>query len=224
MRTIKLYLPVLVSKSTAGFTLIELIVAIMLSAILMGMTGYGLSIMTSKNQLAEVETQRRVQLNRALEYISEDIRMTRTINLASSYTINSVTPTCAVATPILSLTLPNGAATKTVVYYLNDLSSCANNQTVWLQPGVIKRVDLGSSSSLTIDDSSGQELVDAISNTVAPACTSGTIAPTTNAKGFYVCLDSPTNARKVELHLRAKLNAQSPEIYQVSSQAFSRSQ
>ena len=74
MRTVKLYLPVLVSKSTAGFTLIELIVAIMLSAILMGMTGYGLSIMTSKNQLAEAETQRRVQLNRALEYISEDIR------------------------------------------------------------------------------------------------------------------------------------------------------
>lgn len=224
MRTIKLYLPVLASKSAAGFTLIELIVAMMLSAILMGLTSYGLFLMTSKNQLAEAETHRRTQLNRALEYISEDIRQAKTINPASSFTIGSVTPTCAVATPILSLTLPDGAATKTVVYYFNDLSGCGTNPTVWLQPGVVKRADLGNSASTTIADSSGQELVDEISNTTAPACASGTMSPATNAKGFYVCLDSPTNARKVELHFRAKLNSDSSEIYQVSSQAFSRSQ
>jgi prepilin-type N-terminal cleavage/methylation domain-containing protein len=224
MRLIKLKLLIYASKSSAGFTLIELIVAMMLSAILMGMTSYGLFLMTNKNLAAEAETQRRTQLNRALEYISEDIRMARVINPASSYTISSVTPTCAIATPILSLTIPDGAGIKTVVYYLNDLSSCTSAQTVWLKSGVIKRVDLGSSVSTNIIDGNGQELVDAISNTVAPTCASGTISPATNAKGFYVCLDNPTNARKVELHLRAKLSAESSEIYQVSSQAFARSQ
>ena len=49
MQTIKRYFPVLATKSTAGFTLIELIVAIMLSAILMEMTGYGLFIREHPN-------------------------------------------------------------------------------------------------------------------------------------------------------------------------------
>ncbi len=224
MRQVKLKLLIDASKSSAGFTLIELIIAMVLSAIFMGLTGYGLSVMTSKNQSAEVETQRRTQLNRALEYISEEIRMARTITPATGYTITSATPTCAVATPILSLTIPDGADLKTIVYYLNDLSSCAKNQTVWFKPGVIKRVDLGTSTSTTIADVNGQELVDAISNTAAPTCTSGTISPATGAKGFYVCLDNPTNARKVELHLRAKLSSESSALYEVSSQAFSRSQ
>jgi prepilin-type N-terminal cleavage/methylation domain-containing protein len=218
------YLSFLPSKSAAGFTLIELIVAILLSAILMMLTSYGLFIMTSKNQAAETETQQRTQLNRALEYISEDIRMAKSIDPATSYTISAISPSCATATPIFSLTLPDSGATKTIVYYLQDLSACASNQTVWQQPGVIKRVDLGNSTSTTIADSSGQELVDGISTNPTPACTSGTIAPATNAKGFYACLDNPTNARKVELHLLSQLNSGSPQIYRVSSEAFARSQ
>ena len=224
MRFIKLYLTIDRHKSTAGFTLIELIVAMLVTTIFMGLSGYALFAMTSKNRAAEGETKHRIQLNRALEYISEDVRMATRIDPASSYTINSVSPTCAVATPIISLTIPTGATTKTVVYYLNDLSGCASNQSVWLQPGVLKRVDLGNSTSTTIADASGQELVDAISNIAAPACAAGTIAPATNAKGFYACLDNPTSARKVELHFRAKLNAESSATYQVSSQAFARSQ
>ncbi len=224
MRTTKLYWQILQTRqSFTGFTLIELLVAIVISGIVLILAGSGLSIMTAKNQAAEVETQRRVQLNRALEYMSEDIRTARSINPASGYTIASITPSCATATPILTLNELNGTTPKTIVYYLSDLSSCSDIQTVWLKPGVIKRVDLGTSTSTTIDDSNGQELVDAISNTAAPACSSGSIVPTSNAKGFYACLDSASNARVVELHLRARLTQDSTKIYQVTSKAFTRS-
>lgn len=211
-------------NSSSGFTLIELLVSLLISAITVTASGYGLFLMMNKNQLAAAETQERNQLNHALEYISEDIRMAKSINPASTYTIDPVAPTCAVATPILNLTIPNNTATKTVVYYFNDLSNCPAGQTVWRKPGVIKRVDLGNSAITTIDDSNGQELVDSISITAAPPCATGTISPTSNAKGFYVCLDNAANARKVDIYLQGVMTPSSSETDRVSSTAFARSQ
>lgn len=224
MKIFKPYLPIIqVAASSEGFTLIELIIATVLTGLMATLSGYGLSIMLNNNQVAEAETVRRTQLNRALEYISEDIRMARSINPASSYTIGSVTPSCATANPILNLTVPSGTSTKTIVYYLNDLSACTNSQAVWLKPGVIKRVDLGNSSSTIIDDGNGLELVDAISNMPAPVCSSGSIAPASNATGFYACLDHSSNASEVEIHLQTQLSPDSTKTYQVVSKAFTRS-
>ena len=76
MKNQKLYKKILcnLSQKTSGFTLTELLVAIIITAILVTGTGVGLNTILQANDRSEQETLRRRQGNRALNYISEDIR------------------------------------------------------------------------------------------------------------------------------------------------------
>ncbi len=65
---------------TAGFTLIELLVAMSISVILVSITGFGLVAMMTKNSKAEGEILRRTELNRALDFITDEVRMANNVN------------------------------------------------------------------------------------------------------------------------------------------------
>lgn len=88
---LKTYLKIFnIRSSSAGFTLIELMIAMALTTIVVSAAGFGLVSMTNNNKKAEAKTQRRIELSRALDFISDDIRM------ASSISDTSVTaPTWA---------------------------------------------------------------------------------------------------------------------------------
>lgn len=214
-------------SSAAGFTLVELTLAISISTIVIAVAGWGLVTIMRANAKAENETQRRIELNRAINYIVEDIRMSQSISDASNYTINQTSPSCATATPVLELTIPDGDSTNTVVYYLNDISQCSNSETVWLEPAVIKRVEVDDVNDTTIEGNRGSELVDAISisNTDIPTdsdfclADSETLTPSNNQQGFYACIRS---GRIAQIYLRGKLSDFS-DPYLVNSSAFARS-
>lgn len=68
---------------SAGFTLIELLVAMSLTLIVTSISGFGLVAMMTNNNKAEARTQRRTEINRALDFISNEVRMARKINPTS---------------------------------------------------------------------------------------------------------------------------------------------
>lgn len=228
----KSYLQVLnTHKSSTGFTLIELLVAMAITSIVVSLAGSGLVTIMEKNNKAEAETLRRIEFNRALNYIADDVRRANIITTASSYTIAPVSPGCAaVATPVLHVTIP-GSPPNNIVYYLNDISLCGT-ASVWLKPAVIKRVP--GVTTATILGSSGSELVDAVIldatphspncpadlPNITPAVVSGKV------KGFYTCTSS-TNSRVVEIHLVGKLTDgygnSLAQPYEVSTRVFARS-
>lgn len=69
-------------QSSAGFTLIELLVAAAISTIVIGVSGFGLVTIMGANQKAEAETERRANLNRGLDFISDEVRTA--INVSST--------------------------------------------------------------------------------------------------------------------------------------------
>lgn len=221
-------------QSSAGFTLIELLVAMAITSIVVSLAGSGLVTIMGKNSKAEAETLRRVEFNRALDYIAEDVRRASSITTASSYTISSPFPICAVATPILHVSIP-GSTPNNIVYYLNDISGCIGNANVWLKPAVIKRVPgvttVPGVTPTTIPGGNGSELVDAVILDATPNCPADlpNITPAVvggKVKGFYTCTSS-TNSRVVELHLVGKLTDgygnSLAQPYEVSTRVFARS-
>lgn len=202
-----------------------------LTLIVVSLAGAGLVTMMQSNSKAEAETLRRTELNRALDFIADEIRMANSVTAASSYSISPASPTCAVPTPVLYLTIPNTSSPpNNVVYYLNDINSCTGTTNLWLKPATINRVDNVSSTS--IPGSNGSELVDAVTTVaVTPNCPAAlpNVSPTPDingkVKGFYACTNN-SNSRLVELHLLGKLtDAYGTYIglYEVSNRVFARS-
>lgn len=58
-----------------GFTLIELLVAMSISMILISVSGFGLVAIMKGNSKADTRIQRRAELNRALDFIADEVRM-----------------------------------------------------------------------------------------------------------------------------------------------------
>ena len=220
-------------SSSAGFTLIELLVAMAITSMVVSITGFGLVTIMQRNSKEESETARRVELNRALDYIADDIRMANKVEPASSYSISPASPTCAVPTPVLHLTIPDSPTNNEIVYYFNDISNCTGNtpatKSVWIKPAFIKRVQ--NVTTTTIAGSNGSELVDAITNVdITPSCPTdlSTVSPTPvsgKVKGFYACTNS-SNPRAVELHLLGNITdayGNFIKTYEVKTRVFARS-
>ncbi len=226
-----------IRSSSAGFTLIELMIAMALTTIVVSAAGFGLVTMTDNNKKAEAKTQRRIELSRALDFIADDIRMANKVEAGSSYTISPASPTCAAPNPVLHLTIPQSPSNNNIVYYFNNIitniGSCTvtNSNSVWIKPAIIKRVQ--NVITTTIPGVNGSELVDAITNRdITPTCPTDlpTVSPTPDlttgkVKGFYACTSS-RNPRLVELHLIGELTDSYGNFtgtYEVKTRVFARS-
>lgn len=193
------------SHSVAGFTLTELLVGVSLTGIMLSMAGVGLVAVLQKDKAEESETTRRTALNRALDFISEDVRMAKSIATPVSIPSQS----CGSTAGVLDLTMPDN---RKVIYYVHDMSGCS---VVWAKPIAIRRVE---SVNGTLQASTDTILVDAIKPpTARPSCAA------TETKGFYACL---SGTRSATLYLYGKLtNAYSEQsnTYEVTSQVSARS-
>ena len=63
-----------INHCSSGFTLIELLVAMSITTIVVTIAGSGLVAIMQNNSKAEAETLKRTELNRALDFIADDIR------------------------------------------------------------------------------------------------------------------------------------------------------
>lgn len=230
-------------KAFSGFTLIELLVAASLTTLVVGLGGFGLVAMTEKNKKAKVETERRVELNRALEFIADEIRQAKPIATNASANLSVVAPgfNSSGRTPVLTLQIPG--VSQRVIYYIESSTS------PWLGPKVISRwgptfradgnyeptsvsnePPVGCNTTTACNPRSwiGNTLVDLIVDSTPssnpPCSTKWTPNPDVASRtGFYTCVD-PTG-RIADIHLRGKLidaYGRSRTPLDVSTKAFAR--
>jgi prepilin-type N-terminal cleavage/methylation domain-containing protein len=62
-----------------GFTLIELLVAIAITGIVITLTGSGLYTLMTANQRSQTETTERLELEQALAFVTDEIKMSKQI-------------------------------------------------------------------------------------------------------------------------------------------------
>jgi prepilin-type N-terminal cleavage/methylation domain-containing protein len=229
-----------IRSSSAGFTLIELMIAMALTTIVVSAAGFGLVTMTNSNKKAEAATQRRIELSRASDFIMDEIRMARRINTTNSTTTAG---DAVVASNTATAFSPSLGSTGTIVLYLEiplPPTTCGGSPgptfdrvvydirsstgTSWLSPRTINRYGRIPRNDGTIDPCSNPQpseaLVDSISdsniNTATNPIPCASPAVLSGTEGFYAC----ANGRMVDIYLRSKVPQS--EDYNLSGKGFSR--
>jgi prepilin-type N-terminal cleavage/methylation domain-containing protein len=220
-----------------GFTLIELLVALAITGIVIGLTGSGLYALMNANQRSQIETTDRLELEQALAFMTDEIKMSQQVmtNIPSPPTrITSFNPASGSSRiqPILVLNpAPNSGLTNPIVYYLAD----PPNSSVWLGPRVIYRWGPTLLQNGNYSDGTGRDvsliprgspvayfnevLVDRISDGVAAqaniACdTSYSYAAPTivDRLGFYACIAPDQKSVKLWMYKQPNPSAKSQSI------------
>jgi prepilin-type N-terminal cleavage/methylation domain-containing protein len=125
----------------SGFTLIELIVAIAITGIVITLTGSGLLALMNANQRSQSETADRLELEQAVAFMTDEIKMSQKIEFslslpaAESSAFNEVSGSSNSKIILILKPASNSQLIDPIVYYLADPPSTS----VWLGPKVIYR-------------------------------------------------------------------------------------
>lgn len=193
-----------INHCSSGFTLIELLVAMSITTIVVTIAGSGLVAIMQNNSKAEAETLKRTELNRALDFIADDIRESNmaSTSVPAGWTWTVPVPSCYSA--ILYVNKPSGTPGGTQIAYYTRSKTCGVDTVLWQGPKIIYR------STATNDE--GSVLVDSI------------------AVGGFTASVPPTNSQLVTLSLQGQTclppttdnTCASPQTFTVSTQAFAR--
>jgi len=180
------------SKSSQGFTMLELLLAASMSSIVLTGAGWALLQMMQASAKSEDQSLARLELNRALDFIANEIKMAEIINTIQAPEDNTVV---LLNIPILN---PENNTDKYVRYFIES----ANAGSVWQGPKVIKRYGPPINIDGTYSDNTWQTdtLIDFISDeVVTPECPSGlnNIYPKGVKQGFYTCVDGNQKIAKI---------------------------
>lgn len=216
------------AKASAGFTLIELLAAVSLTTVVVGAAGFGVVTIMNANAKSESKTQRRVELNRALDYIAGEVRQAEAINKVSppaSSEFSASTIVSGTDQTVLVLDLPK--LNDPIVYRVAQPRS----SVVWQGPRVIYRWGPNMNANGTYSDPNNstnwtnRALIDFIEDKdSSPDCdASWDESPAANPKGFYACIESTPSgdSRIAEIHLIGELSEE--DSYNTSSKVFARS-
>ncbi|TAE57159.1 MAG: type II secretion system protein [Nostocales cyanobacterium] len=202
------------TNQDAGFTLIELLVAAVIMSIVMTLAGSAFVAILEQNRKAESEIQTRQNLNRALDYIANDIRQASKIEAGSAtgevfkltvptISILNVDPAPDADPPTFGTSDPSDPNTPQNYNYGSTSTptySVATSSGVWQDPN-------NPTSSVMRD---GSFLVN---NIIAPVpreiTTITNNCPNTTGtfmgnNGFYACIY--TGGRKADLYLYGRLS------------------
>ena len=196
----KIYHHLLINQRVrSGFTLIELIMASMLTLVVVGAAGYGTVVMLRENTASSIASDTQYNLNRAADFITEEIKMANSV--LTSFTSTGCPSSASITyTPILGLNIAGQSAP--VIYCIGTTTD------PWLGKNMIYRWGpaLNSDGSYGSWPTNPQPLVDLIaeapqSSTCPTTPSAWTRIPSGTPKGFFVCID-PKN-KMIELHLSA---------------------
>jgi hypothetical protein len=219
---------------TSGFTLTELLIAAFLTTTVVSMGGWALATMITSSKTSSSQTERQVELNRSLDFISAEAKQASKINTdtaPSQFTssLSSAEIDTTSVESILRLTIPG--LSSPVVYYT---ATPASTNKVWRGPKVLYRWGppfdgSGAYSSVATPTSwTHLALVDAIDNTAStvscPSTPSAwTKSPVSSATGFYACIDPNNKIAKLYNKGRVTKVLEQTSSYLASSTAFARS-
>jgi prepilin-type N-terminal cleavage/methylation domain-containing protein len=219
-----------------GFTLVELLVALAITGIVMSLAGSGLYAMMNANQRSQIETTDRLELEQALAFMTDEIKMSQQVmtNISSPATkILGFSPASGSSDikPVLVLKPASNSGLKnSIVYYLAD----PPNNSVWLGPRVIYRWGPTLLQNGNYSDGDGNEvsgitnsstveyfnevIIDQMSDIVAKSnigCEANYsyAAPSTIKKlGFYACIAPDQKSVKLWMNKQPNTSAKSQSI------------
>ncbi|PZD70760.1 hypothetical protein C1752_09160 [Acaryochloris thomasi RCC1774] len=223
----------LFSQVNNGFTLTELLVAGALTTTVVGVSGVGLASMLSSSSDSGTQNERRIELNRSLDFIATEVRQAERIEPDANQGLPDAPAFDATdKVPVLTLKIPG--VNQRIIYYL------AGAEGMWRGPQVIYRWGPNFNSDGSYDDTISpnawqyEPLIDLISEeTSTPDCPMDTTTsppirwtanPSTNATGFYSCV-SPTGKVASIFHKgQLKKVLDNPEAYALETKVFARTQ
>ena len=198
--------------------------------VVIGAAGMGLMNLMRGNSTSTAQADRRAEVNRALEFISDEVRRAETIELdVSSIPSGNLPPSFDASKEkiVLALNVPDNLGQDTskpnqkVIYYVKPKP---NNDKTWLGPNIIYRygppLDTtgGSYTSGTWVD---QALIDRVNDqTITPNCRSSETA--IPAKGFAACVDSGQKIAKI--YVNGKFSGSSSDDYNADMQVYARAE
>jgi prepilin-type N-terminal cleavage/methylation domain-containing protein len=124
-----------------GFTLVELLVAISITGIVISLAGSGLYTLMRANQRSQIETTDRLELEQALAFMTDEIKMSQQIKtdsisfLISKRGFKQASGSSAPQPVLVLYPAQNSGLTQPIVYYLAD----PPNASVWAGSRVIYR-------------------------------------------------------------------------------------
>ncbi len=129
------------NKLEAGFTLIELLLALAITGIVISLTGSGLYALMNANQRSQNETTERLDLERAVAFMTDEIKMSQQIMTSiptgskGEKIFKSASGSSSVQVVLVLKPASNSGLINPIIYYLAD----PPNSSVWLGPRVIYR-------------------------------------------------------------------------------------
>jgi prepilin-type N-terminal cleavage/methylation domain-containing protein len=212
MRTFKLKIPESNIYNVAGFTLVELLMAISIMGITASLISVAVSSMISSNQNLVKEQNRRVEASRAIDLIANDVKVSQIVTATKPAGASST------AVAVLSMDLVTGACSDTtknrITYLIKPVTAGSTTEigpNVLYRHGVLSDVSNGApacSDSLPTGD--GYPIADAIDRGTLDAPTCSSSAVLTGNTGFYSCVNNVASpqldAQQVSVALFSKLS------------------
>ncbi len=228
----KLSKSVLSAQVTDGFTLPELLIAGALTVTAVGASGVGLASMLSSSSDSSAQNERRIELNRSLEFIAAEVRQAERIEPNAQDLSDAPGFNASNKQPVLTLKIPG--VDQRVIYYVADVGG------IWQGPKAIYRWGPDFNIDGTYQDannpsawnSAPQPLIDLISDEAsqtvlaadADCQQTGWTAnpPVDQATGFYSCVSPTGKIAKIFHKGRLKKLLGNSESYAIETKAFAR--
>lgn len=206
------------SNSSDGYTLTELLIGASISVVVIGAAGMGLMNMLQGNKASTAEGDRITEVNRALEFISDEVRRAERIetnpsaNLPTGFDPSNKEVVLALELPDLEQDNPDDR----VIYYVRP-----KPDNTWLGPNVIYRygppLDTAG-GSYTDKNWVEQALIDRVNDqTITPTCDNGTAIA---AEGFAACVDS--GEKVAQIYVNGQFADYGGDTYQADVQVYAR--
>lgn len=223
----------------AGFTLMELLLALVITGIVISLAGSGLYALMNANQRSQNETSERIELERAVAFMTDEIKMSQQIMTSipteskGDKIFNSASGSSFVQVVLVLKPAANSGLTNPIIYYLAD----PPNESVWLGPRVIYRWGPTLLQNGNYSNGDGSEIaktkpnkpveyfnevvVDRLSDLVIDAakinCGSGYNYLDVNGKakdssGFYACISPDQKSAKFWIYKQPNSSAKSTMI------------
>ncbi len=190
------------NQPNSGFTLTEVLAGLFMSTFVVGALGFALVQILRTTGSEQAKSNARRETSRAIEFISDEVRRARTIELDAT-NANRPTALTGSQTLVLALDIPEVPAGR-VIYYLDT------NTANWQGPQVLYRwgppldangnyTNVGTVASWT-----NEALIDGIDDNVigASPCTGGdALTPpiASSPSGFYACVNAAQTSAQLYL-------------------------
>ncbi|MFN9174294.1 MAG: type II secretion system protein J [Synechocystis sp.] len=189
-------------KKQSGFTLLELLMASMMTFFVVSATGWGLLVMLREQTATSTSSEVAQNTNRAMDFITEEMKTASSVLDATELTAAGGSCNGSAYTPILGITVAGLSAP--IIYCINTNANTAATNTAWLGKYVVYRwgPSFGSDGSYGTGAYTLRPFIDLVAETPETStCQNAgwTQIPSSSPKGFFVCVNPAKNMAEVNL-------------------------